>query len=111
MTEMQWWEETDPHLMLRQLLRVGAGYRKMRLFSVACCRRIEHLFSDLIGLHTVTLAEQFADEAILAGSLPLIWMPYWSPAEKRDSATMEKGRELLRTACAMLHCPVPALIS
>jgi glutathione S-transferase len=41
-------------------------------------------------------AEQFADEAILAGSLPLIWMPYWSPPEKRDQEQMEKGRELLR---------------
>src|SRR5215469_9262310 len=41
-------------------------------------------------------AEQFADEAILAGSLPLIWMPYWSPPEKRDLEQMEKGRELLR---------------
>jgi glutathione S-transferase len=44
----------------------------------------------------VRQAEQFADEAILAGSLPLIWMPYWSPPEKRDQEQMEKGRELLR---------------
>lgn len=44
----------------------------------------------------VRQAEQFADEAILAGSLPLIWMPYWSPPEKRDQAQMENGRELLR---------------
>lgn len=44
----------------------------------------------------VRQAEQFADEAILAGSLPLVWMPYWSPPEKRDLEQMEKGRELLR---------------
>ena len=44
----------------------------------------------------VRQAEQFADEAILAGSLPLIWMPYWSPPEKRDQEQMEQGRELLR---------------
>jgi glutathione S-transferase len=53
--------------------------------------------SDEIARARVRLAEQFADEAILAGSLPLIWMPYWSPAEKRDLNQMEKGRELLRT--------------
>ena len=41
-------------------------------------------------------AEQFADEAILGGDLPLIWMPYWSPADKRDNDRMEKGREGLR---------------
>jgi glutathione S-transferase len=45
----------------------------------------------------VRLAEQFADEAILAGSLPPVWMPYWSDPEKRDVKPMEKGRELLRT--------------
>jgi glutathione S-transferase len=45
----------------------------------------------------VRQAEQFADEAILAGSLPLIWMPYWSPQEKRDEGQMEKGREMLRS--------------
>ncbi|HTR64047.1 MAG TPA: glutathione S-transferase family protein [Candidatus Binataceae bacterium] len=51
---------------------------------------------DRVARAHVRQAEQFADEAILAGSLPLIWMPYWSPAEKRDAGQMEKGRELLR---------------
>jgi len=64
MTEVRWWEETDPHLMLRLLLRVGAGYRRMRLFSVACCRRIEHLCSDQYSAHVVALSEQFADGRI-----------------------------------------------
>ena len=41
--------------------------------------------------------ENFADEAMLAGSVPPIWMPYWSPPEKRDAAGIERGRELLRT--------------
>ena len=40
--------------------------------------------------------EQFGDEAILAGNLPLIWMPYWSEPDKRDLERMEKGREGLR---------------
>ena len=44
----------------------------------------------------VRLAEQFADEALLAGSLPPIWMPYWSEPAKRNTEQMEKGRELLR---------------
>ncbi len=42
-------------------------------------------------------AEQFADEALLGGSLPPIWMPYWSEPAKRDAATMDRGRELLRS--------------
>ena len=40
--------------------------------------------------------EQFGDEAILIGNLPLIWMPYWSEPAKRDLERMEKGREGLR---------------
>jgi glutathione S-transferase len=41
--------------------------------------------------------ENFADEAMLIGSVPPIWMPYWSPLERRDAAGMERGREMLRT--------------
>jgi glutathione S-transferase len=44
----------------------------------------------------IRMIEQFADEAILAGNLPLIWMPYWSEPDKRDKERMEKGREGLR---------------
>ncbi|GEM_PF-251563 len=45
----------------------------------------------------VRMVEQFADEALLGGNLPPIWMPYWSEPEKRDISRMEKGREGLRT--------------
>ncbi len=41
--------------------------------------------------------ENFADEAMLIGSVPPIWMPYWSEPAKRDAASMERGREMLRT--------------
>jgi glutathione S-transferase len=40
--------------------------------------------------------ENFGDEAMLAGSMPLIWMAYWSEPAKRDADAMEKGREILR---------------
>jgi glutathione S-transferase len=45
----------------------------------------------------VRMVEQFADEAMLGGNLPPIWMPYWSEPDKRDRERMEKGREGLRT--------------
>jgi len=44
----------------------------------------------------VRMIEQFADEAMLGGNLPPIWMPYWSEPEKRDTERMEKGRDGLR---------------
>ncbi len=51
---------------------------------------------DPVARMRVREAEQFGDEAMLAGSLPPIWMPYWSEPAKRDTERMEKGRETLR---------------
>jgi glutathione S-transferase len=51
---------------------------------------------DVIARARVREAENFADEAMLIGSIPLIWMPYWSEPAKRDAAGMERGREMLR---------------
>jgi len=42
-------------------------------------------------------AEQFGDEALLGDHLRLIWVPYWSEPQKRDTASMEKGRQGLRS--------------
>jgi glutathione S-transferase len=53
--------------------------------------------ADAVERMRVREAEQFADEALLGGSLPPIWMPYWSEPAKRDAATMERGREMLRS--------------
>jgi glutathione S-transferase len=53
--------------------------------------------ADAIARARVRMVEQFADEALLVGNLPPIWMPYWSEPEKRDTQRMEKGREGLRS--------------
>lgn len=51
---------------------------------------------DPIARARVRMLENFGDEAILVGDLPLIWMPWWSKPEDRDAVRMEKGREGLR---------------
>jgi glutathione S-transferase len=52
--------------------------------------------TDVFARERVREAENFADEAMLAGSIPLIWMPYWAEPAKRDGARMEQGRDTLR---------------
>ena len=52
--------------------------------------------SDVVARARVREAENFVDEAMLIGSVPLIWMPYWAEPAKRDAAAMERGREMLR---------------
>jgi glutathione S-transferase len=52
--------------------------------------------SEIMARARVREAENFVDEAMLIGSVPLIWMPYWSEPAKRDATTMERGREMLR---------------
>jgi glutathione S-transferase len=53
--------------------------------------------SDPVARMLVREIENFADEALLIGSMPMIWMPYWSELAKRDLDRMEKGRELMRS--------------
>ena len=53
--------------------------------------------SDPVERMRVREVENFADEAMLIGSIPPIWMPYWSEPAKRNAAGMEQGREMLRT--------------
>lgn len=67
MTEAEWLACTDSQKML-EFLRDKREYlwgivteRKLRLFSVACCRRIWHLFTDRRSLRAIEVVEQFVD--------------------------------------------------
>src|SRR5438128_1884446 len=58
MTEAEWLAVTDPDEMLRWL--AGKDDRKLRLFAVACCRRVQHIY-DSIAQNAIDVAERLAD--------------------------------------------------
>jgi hypothetical protein len=60
MTEAKWLACTDPQRLL-DFLRDKASARKLRLFAVACCRRVSHRIRQPVGRQAVEVAEKFAD--------------------------------------------------
>lgn len=67
MTESEWLACTDPEPMLA-FLRNQASARKLRLFAVACSRRVWHRIDDL-GRAAVEMAELFADASMTVDQL------------------------------------------
>jgi hypothetical protein len=78
MTEAEWRACTDPTTMLESL-RGRASHRKLRLFAVACCRRVWPVLRYGKGQEAVEMAERFADGHASRRAL--------------DAARAEMGRE------------------
>ena len=62
MTEEEWQTSRDPVAMLTHLHAAEhTSERKLHLFAVVCCRRMEHLFYDPRHMAAVDVLERFAD--------------------------------------------------
>ncbi len=84
-TEAEWLACTDPQPML-EFLRTGGreNRRKLRLFAVACCRRVWPLLDDERSRLAVEAAELYADglasEQDLQEAHQLAWEAWGMPA-------------------------------
>jgi hypothetical protein len=74
MTQSEWLACTDPIQML-EFLRGKASDRKLRLFAVACCRRIWHVISDIRSREAVAATELFADGRITESEYLAVFWP------------------------------------
>jgi hypothetical protein len=78
MTEADWWAATESVRLTDWLFfDAAATSRKLRLFSVACCRSVEHLVRtpDLIAL--LRMVEAVADQQSTAEQLRVAWQTGW----------------------------------
>ncbi len=60
MTESDWLTSTEPKALFK-FLKCRLKHRKMRLFAVACCRRIAGQLADRRSLAAIDIAERHAD--------------------------------------------------
>ncbi|HEV3258002.1 MAG TPA: hypothetical protein VG013_14035 [Gemmataceae bacterium] len=91
MNEAEWNACNDPRTML-DVVRGKATERKLRLFAVACCRRIWPLLTDERSRTALIVAERFAEgEATddeLEGALALAWRVYRDLEEARVTSQL-----------------------
>jgi hypothetical protein len=94
-TEAEWRSSTDPVAMLEHV-RGRASDRKLRLFAVACCRRIWHLLSDKRSRKAVVISEQYADGLVTEAELRKAGHAAWQAACKSSTGKAVRGEPDLR---------------
>ena len=81
MTEQEWLACTDPQKIL-EFSRGKASDRKLRLFAVACCRRIWDFLPTDACQRAVEIAERYADDQAANRELSSAWSAVAASAEE-----------------------------
>jgi hypothetical protein len=86
MTEQEWLECTDPQLMLKLLWWGRASDRKLRLFAVACCRRVWRFLTDSRSKEAIERAEEFAEGRLAVELLQEAESDAWEAYQHQNDA-------------------------
>ncbi len=104
MTEAEWRSCTDPQRM-QEFLRGQSSDRKLRLFAVACCRRVWHLLREKNHQKAVEVAERYADG--IATPLQLRQAEHHAAFRVRRVGDARKRRTSAAEAAARAASPSP----
>lgn len=102
MTEAEWLTCTHPQPML-EFVAATTDRRQLRLFGVAACRRIWHLFSDERSRQAVDVAELYAEGRATEADLSAAYEAAFQAMEalrRTFSADTLKGRVLEEAQCS-----------
>jgi hypothetical protein len=103
MTETEWLACDDPQAMLKSL-GDDASDRTLRLFAVACCRRIGRMLPDARSWAALEAAEGYADRFVSAEQLAATV----APADEATSyAYHRRGQHFFSAAGATLFAALP----
>ncbi len=99
MTEEQWLACKDLNLLLR-FLHGKAGERKLRLFAVACCRRVPRLVREEVCRRAVDVAERVADGAARRADLEEAQNAALREAMKGKGWSADRAVRFIASHCA-----------
>lgn len=107
MTEAEWQECADPDLMLK-FLRGKISGRQLRLFGVACCRRIEQLLPGERSRRAVEVAALLADGLVTEAEAETAGNAAAEAASEAEVVAAEVGWRAAKAAEHLLPLPEEA---
>jgi hypothetical protein len=110
MTEAEWLAARGPETLILHLGNT-ASERKVRLFGVTCCRRLDDMIGDERGHHAVELGERYADRGVTDEELEHANRGLWDAIMTVGEEVFRSIRAVSTTSDHVNRWPEPAIVS